>query len=90
MFCGSQNLVLLGPEAEPVSARGISPAARCTLEVRILQTLRGHASQVLDFVQLHEGLETITTLSPHGFSNIEVKNLTHFPKLLRNVLVYLQ
>jgi hypothetical protein len=56
MFSRNQNL-LLGSKAEPVSAGGISPAARCSLEIRILQTLRGHASQVLFFVQLPEVLE---------------------------------
>jgi hypothetical protein len=34
MFFGNQNL-LLGSEAESVSAGGISPAARCSLEIRI-------------------------------------------------------
>jgi hypothetical protein len=45
MFSGSQNLVLLGPEAEPVSARGISSVARCFVEVRILSfRFRGRTS----------------------------------------------
>ncbi len=42
---------------------------------------------LLFFVPLRGGLET-TTLTPHGFSNTEVKNQKKFPKLIRNRNVF--